>query len=627
MASEPSNEDGAFFEPAERRRLIEAIVASETFAKSERARALLTYLFERQDAGEADQVKGFTIAMDVFGRDETFDPNNDALVRVHMGRLRDLLAAYYADEGADSGAVLTVPKGRYVLQFSPRERAPELEAAADIAHAAPPASVSTASSPLSADVVGSFDAAEAARISKRLSFLTVMVGLLAVGAIAVYALLVTGSNRGREQASVETAQAGSEDAVLRNLQGVSGAELLPRVNFVHSLGRDYLESGQDPFALEFRATLSRFDTIQLIANGPTEPINAPPSVGRHYYSLVVSPIEADEAERQGEAFTHRLELSHPNSGQLIWSELINASTMRLPSSQSQDGLLPDGSLVVAASRVAAVDGMVISHFVRDAGSNRLFDCLALVSPVANDLPPTSAEAAVPCLGRLIASGNQLPITHAFQALAILEAARAGNSATASGRLPVDGVAEAANEVLRRGQRAAPQSAMLYAVQAYATMFQTGDYEVALGISRNAIRNAPASSNIWGAHVRMLALAGKYQEADEAISVLSEAARGLQPSWAFTRFLILLERGDREDLQRAVTQLSGVSNPFYYLARIVAAHERTDFGARDAMIERLRQTYPAFYANPPIFVRSMRLRPELEEKLLSALRRAEVYRQG
>ncbi len=73
------------------RATLERLLASETFGRSERARELLRYLVERQLAGEADRLKGFAIAVDVFGKNAGFDSSTDAVVRVQAGRLRELL--------------------------------------------------------------------------------------------------------------------------------------------------------------------------------------------------------------------------------------------------------------------------------------------------------------------------------------------------------------------------------------------------------------------------------------------------------------------------------------------------------------------------------------------------------
>ena len=99
------------------RETLERLLASETFGRSERARKLLRYLVEREQAGEADRLKGFSIAMDVFGKDGDFDSSTDAVVRVQAGRLRELLQHYFANEGIAEPVRIAIPRGGYVPSY------------------------------------------------------------------------------------------------------------------------------------------------------------------------------------------------------------------------------------------------------------------------------------------------------------------------------------------------------------------------------------------------------------------------------------------------------------------------------------------------------------------------------
>jgi hypothetical protein len=108
-AARPSNE--AIFSALDR------VVASETFSRSDRARKLLDYLVRTESAGQADRLKGFAIAMDVFGKDADFDPATDAVVRVQAGRLRDLLDQYYAGEGSGERLRIAIVRGTYVPTY------------------------------------------------------------------------------------------------------------------------------------------------------------------------------------------------------------------------------------------------------------------------------------------------------------------------------------------------------------------------------------------------------------------------------------------------------------------------------------------------------------------------------
>lgn len=112
-------DDGAIT-AGEVRAALEVVLSSETFARADRARALLTYLVETEQNGEASRLKGFTIAQDVFGKDDDFDPAMDAVVRVQAGRLREHLSTFYAGEGQNQPIEISVPKGTYVPSYRRR---------------------------------------------------------------------------------------------------------------------------------------------------------------------------------------------------------------------------------------------------------------------------------------------------------------------------------------------------------------------------------------------------------------------------------------------------------------------------------------------------------------------------
>src|SRR5689334_4277487 len=64
------------------------VLSSESFDASERNRRFLEYVVEETLAGRADRIKAYNIATIVFGRDDSFDPQLDPIVRMEARRLR-----------------------------------------------------------------------------------------------------------------------------------------------------------------------------------------------------------------------------------------------------------------------------------------------------------------------------------------------------------------------------------------------------------------------------------------------------------------------------------------------------------------------------------------------------------
>ena len=98
---------------AEVRAALERVLASRCFEQAARSSGFLRFVVEQTLAGQGERLKGYTIAVEVFGRPPDFDAQTDPLVRVEAGRLRRRLIEYYAEEGRDDPVRLDLPRGSY----------------------------------------------------------------------------------------------------------------------------------------------------------------------------------------------------------------------------------------------------------------------------------------------------------------------------------------------------------------------------------------------------------------------------------------------------------------------------------------------------------------------------------
>ena len=96
---------------------LQRVLASRDFVNSERKRRFLKFVVQETLAGRADRIKAYSIALDAFDRDPSFNPGADPVVRIEAGRLRRCLEHYYLGEGAADRIRITIPKGGYVPQF------------------------------------------------------------------------------------------------------------------------------------------------------------------------------------------------------------------------------------------------------------------------------------------------------------------------------------------------------------------------------------------------------------------------------------------------------------------------------------------------------------------------------
>ena len=133
--------------PEQVRAALGEILGWSELIRSPQLSKFLKHIVDAKLAGDEASIKAYSIAVDVFGRPATFDPQTDPIVRVQARRLRGLLQEFYRQKLGQSGTRITLPVGRYVPEFEFLE-AEDSSGGAETASDAPPASpVSTAVSP------------------------------------------------------------------------------------------------------------------------------------------------------------------------------------------------------------------------------------------------------------------------------------------------------------------------------------------------------------------------------------------------------------------------------------------------------------------------------------------------
>jgi TolB-like protein len=77
----------------------------------------LYYIVSETLEGKEESLKEYVIATNVLNKKTDFDPQLDAIVRIHARRLRNLLEQYYGEEGINDPIRISIPKGRYIPVF------------------------------------------------------------------------------------------------------------------------------------------------------------------------------------------------------------------------------------------------------------------------------------------------------------------------------------------------------------------------------------------------------------------------------------------------------------------------------------------------------------------------------
>jgi TolB-like protein/tetratricopeptide (TPR) repeat protein len=111
------------------REQLDRIFNSGPFLHSRRRQRFLEYIVNETLAGRGDRLKGYTVAVEVFDRPESFDPAVDPLVRIEAARLRDKLREYYEGDGQNDPIRIDLPKGAYAPHIEFRQTGAKVEEA------------------------------------------------------------------------------------------------------------------------------------------------------------------------------------------------------------------------------------------------------------------------------------------------------------------------------------------------------------------------------------------------------------------------------------------------------------------------------------------------------------------
>ena len=120
-------------------RHLNAVLDSKHFCNAPRLREFLRFIVTEALAGRGDQLKEYSIGVNVYGRKPDFDPKQDSIVRVEAVKLRARLAEYYNQTSAIDGMKIRLLKGGYIPTLSqissedPSSLIAELCAAGDFA--------------------------------------------------------------------------------------------------------------------------------------------------------------------------------------------------------------------------------------------------------------------------------------------------------------------------------------------------------------------------------------------------------------------------------------------------------------------------------------------------------------
>ncbi|MEN5083156.1 hypothetical protein ABE438_11785 [Bosea sp. TWI1241] len=547
------------------------VLGSDIFRGANQLAAFLTYVVEQTLAGRAGEVKGYTIAVEAFGRPAEFDPQSDPIVRVEAGRLRKALGLYYATDGVDDPVRIDIPVGAYVPVFlcrtTPSALAPLPDMPAAWPEIAPP---------------------PRRRVLDRWWWLLVAL------ALALAVMLVGRTLWSSRTDSVWQAPATARPAA----KGQAGAAApeparLPVVSVVVAETDPPLEDVTRAFARHVIDTMARFDDI-VVVKTPDAAARAAVSAD---YVLTVA------ASRVGPAIEGVARLSASRDGRVVW-----ASSTERRDDQPGDGTEMREIAQRLAIRLAQPFGIIHAD-LRHAGLSLDMECLALALNVRRTLKAAEHVAALDCLEGIIARD---PDFHpAWSQLAMLTV-----NEHLGGFQPRPGLAlDRALAAAVTAVRLAPSSARAHQAMMEA-QYLRGTVEEGLKAGREAMARNPFDPDVMadlGARYVQLGRPGEGLPLLEKAISLSEG----RPAWYdFYAYLGAIMVGDGRKAEAHAAMFRSEDGPLSLIGRAMVAAEARDQAELDTPLALLRQRIPLFGTDPGLYFRRRGFAPSVYERIIA-----------
>lgn len=96
---------------------LDRILSYPAFYNSMILSGFLKFVVEEKLAGRGKLLKEYTVGTNVLSKKVGYDPQVDASVRIHAGRLRKALQDYYHGPGRHDSILISIPKGTYIPHF------------------------------------------------------------------------------------------------------------------------------------------------------------------------------------------------------------------------------------------------------------------------------------------------------------------------------------------------------------------------------------------------------------------------------------------------------------------------------------------------------------------------------
>ena len=465
----------------------------------------LKHIVDAKLNGDEAGIKAYSIAVDVFGRPATFDPQTDPIVRVQARRLRGLLQEFYRQNLGTTGTRITLPVGRYVPEFQFMEAVPA-EAPAD----SPPQPLATTEAGVSA--------ASPAPPDQRFGRRFWAQGIAALALLLTLGLLLFFLNSTRSP-QVQATDMPPPDEPTVYVSAFSNLSKVPRLDrFVVQLGD------------ELAAFLAQFEDVKLEFVEPGQPIT---TVGTGFQL-------SGTVAASGSGVEVRVLLSDVRTGTVVWTRTLRQSTPTI-----EDTTVASNTARQVIRELGSFRSPLHAEGRRwlDANTKQIpavnpYICLLTYRYARESTSPAAIAKSLDCHERLIALQPDEPL--ALAALSWLES-RAIYSRVAPGDQLETVLADPA-QLADRAITLAPESSFAHeqfaAVQNLQENFERAQrhYAIALGFQ-------PLNTDARAGYAVALSRSGDWEQADRQAQFAIGDTANPSPWYYYMLGLVALRNGN------------------------------------------------------------------------------------
>lgn len=508
---------------------LQRIITSSEFPNIGRAAAFLTYIVEETLADRANRLKGFSIALEVFRRDERFT-QEDPVVRIEAGRLRRSIERYYLVAGQADPVVIDIPKGGYVPRFRWSETTPRDEEIHD-------------------DLCTEEDLDQTAQPAPRMTRAKPLVAMLTAlgGVCVIVAVIVAPLSWG-------------DDTISKPVPGKPSVVIAPFANLGEGEEAKIYTEG---LTEELLTTLPRFKEIKVFGRETSKGLTPDVDIAQVREQLGARYLLAGGVRVAGNRMRVSARLIDAADGAILWSQNYDNDLRSVDLFKVQTDVANR-----VASSVAQPYGVITQADAARPPPDDLgaYECTLDFYSYRTELSPERHAQVRSCLERAVSHFPGYATAWAMLSMVYLDEDRYRFNRTAGKSTPT----ERALQIARKATQIEPENTR--ALQALmSALFFNQDAVQAIEVGERALAMNPNDTELMGEFGTRLAVAGQWQRGADLLDRAITLNPGSGGFYRGNRALASYMLGDTADAVVEIRQSDMQKFPiFHAVAAIIYA---------------------------------------------------------